>query len=356
MEATPIDIVAFGPLAPMLGVLLFWFIQLLFIESQKYLLQKIKKRHEPFCRFTNFIGIFFQSICHALGYTVTRSGIGEFRLTTDYGTVAPRRKKEGVFEWISNSFLFIGPFFIPPLLLLLFALLLIPPGIPLKEIFTIESLTFGQQLIGFGENLFSFSTSFFSLIITLDLFHPAHLGFLILLIFLGLGIRPSYIIKQKTFKVDMVYDLNNIKNHILQHPFYLISVFIGIYLFYYLSVILLANWYLSLFSLFGWLSIIAISALLLAHLIILLISYTDAIKHPWRILPYIMLPLSYITSRIILIFFPVEPINTIALAAMSITTLVITLLLHRRRTNNFKTKTKMKPMRVEDGPRRIIEQ
>ncbi|RLF31909.1 MAG: hypothetical protein DRM98_04815, partial [Thermoplasmata archaeon] len=89
MEGSPIDIFIFAPLAPMAGVILLWFIQLLFIESQKYLLQKIKSKHEALCRFTNLLGIIFQTLCHALGYTVTKSGISEFYISVNYGRVAP---------------------------------------------------------------------------------------------------------------------------------------------------------------------------------------------------------------------------------------------------------------------------
>jgi len=48
MTGSPIDIIIFAPLAPLFGVILFWFIQLLFIESQKYLLSKIRPKHEPY--------------------------------------------------------------------------------------------------------------------------------------------------------------------------------------------------------------------------------------------------------------------------------------------------------------------
>ena len=110
MTTSALDIVIFAPLAPILGVILFWFIQLLFIESQKYILSKIKKKHEPLCRFTNFLGIFFQSICHALGYTVTRSGISNFYISVDYGRVSPKKEKKGIFEWVSKIpfFSFLG--------------------------------------------------------------------------------------------------------------------------------------------------------------------------------------------------------------------------------------------------------
>ena len=113
MEGSPIDIVIFAPLAPILGVLLFWFIQLLFIESEKILLSKVRPKHEPLCRFTNFLGLLFQSVCHALGYTIKKSGISDFYISVNYGRVAPKKEKKGIFEWISNAFLFIGPFFLP---------------------------------------------------------------------------------------------------------------------------------------------------------------------------------------------------------------------------------------------------
>lgn len=84
MEGSIVDILIFAPFAPILGVLLFWFIQLLFIESEKYFLSKIRSKHEPLCRFTNFLGILFQTICHTLGYTVTKSGISDFYISVDY--------------------------------------------------------------------------------------------------------------------------------------------------------------------------------------------------------------------------------------------------------------------------------
>jgi hypothetical protein len=94
MEASPIDIVVFAPLAPILGVILFWFIQLVIIESEKFLLSKIRPKHEPFCKFTNFLGILFQTVCHALGFTVTKSGISDFYISVDYGRVAPKKEKK----------------------------------------------------------------------------------------------------------------------------------------------------------------------------------------------------------------------------------------------------------------------
>ena len=183
MTATPIDIVIFAPIASIFGVILFWFIQLLFIESQKFLLSKIKKKHEPLCRFTNFLGIFFQSICHALGYTVTRSGISDFFISVEYGKVSPKKEKKGVFEWVSNSFLFIGPFFIPASLILICLYFLARNSYIIIPSFIGEvKYTFAGQLITFGSNLYNFSEGFFSFLFAIDLFHPVHLGFLLLLL------------------------------------------------------------------------------------------------------------------------------------------------------------------------------
>ena len=189
MEGLSIDVVVFAPLAPILGVLLFWFIQLLFIEGEKYLLSKIRSKHEALCRFTNFLGILFQTICHALGYTVTKSGISDFYLSVNYGKVAPKKEKKGVFEWIANVFLFIGPFFIPAFLILI---CLFVGGVNLGILTTPQlsqlNFTFGGQITAFGENLYSFAQGYFGFLFNIDLLHPGHFGFLLLLIFLGKSI------------------------------------------------------------------------------------------------------------------------------------------------------------------------
>lgn len=356
MEVSPIDVIVFAPLAAILGVLLFWFIQLLFIESLKFFLNKIKTKHEPFCRFTNLIGIIFQSICHALGFTVTRSGIAQFKITIHYGKVKPKKHREGIFEWISNTFLFIGPFFIPSFLLFIYLILIATITFPLNPPASMEFFTFGNQLIGFGENLFSFATEFLGFLATLDLFNPIHLGFFFLFLFFGLGIRPSYILKEKTTKIDMIYDLKNIKTHLFQRPLYIIPPIVSTYLFYFITMLLNVNWYTLFFSFLGWLSIIATLALVIAHFVILFIQITDEIKGIWHYVPLLSLPISYVSFRILFFFIKIPNDLGFSLLFMCITTGVIILLLYRFKTNKFKTKAKMKPVRVEDGPRRIIEQ
>ncbi|UCD13103.1 MAG: hypothetical protein JSW60_05960 [Thermoplasmatales archaeon] len=352
MTVSPVDVVIFAPLAPLFGVLLFWFIQLLFIESQKYLLSKIWNRHKPLCRFTNFLGVLYQTICHALGYTVTKSGISNFYVSVDYGKVAPKKEKKGIFEWMSNSFLFIGPFFIPALLLLICFLLIKGSGV---EIAQSIDYTFAEGLINFGTNLYAFSENLFLFLVSIDLLHPPHIGFLILLIFLGMGIRPSYIGEEKQRKVNMLYDLQNIKAHIFHKPLYILMLFLLAYVFSYISVLLKTNWYTSLLSIFGWLSIVAIVSLIIAHMIILLIKTTDEIPGHWRLLPFLTIPISYALMRFILPFLTQkEYIASIALFVMLISTIIVVFLLLKYTTNKLKTTTKMKESRIEDGPKRSI--
>lgn len=355
MAASSVDIIIFAPLAPILGLLLFWFIQLLFIESQKYLLSKIWEKHKPLCRFTNFLGILFQTVCHALGYTVTKSGISRFYISVNYGKVAPKKEKKGIFEWMANGFLFIGPFFIPASLLLICLFFLINKGFEISP--SIE-YTFAEGVINFGTNLYTFSEGFFAFLSNIDLLHPAHLGFLLLLIFLGMGIRPSYIGEEKREKVDMIYDLKNIKNNILHKPLYLIILFLMAYLLFYIFFLVKLNWYVALFSIFGWLSIIAIVSLVITHMILLLIKITDEIPIPWNFLPYLTIPVSYIPMRIVFFYYPVDFSKSASLLIMILSTLLVTLLLLKYKTNKFKTKTDMKHLEKKeeqvDEPGRLV--
>jgi len=347
MEGSPIDIIVFAPLAPLLGVLLFWFIQLVFIESEKYFLSTIRPKHEPLCRFTNLLGIIFQTICHALGYTVTKSGVSEFYISVNYGRVAPKKEKKGIFEWISNAFLFIGPFFIPAFLLLVCLFFLMTSGF---EITTPAQLleskyTFAGQISTFGASLHAFAKGFFGFLFNIDLLHPGHFGFLLLLIFLGMGIRPSYIGEEKKEKVGMLYDLKNVWSLIKNKPLYVIILFLMAYVFFYISLFLNQNWYVGLFSILGWLSIISIISLIVADMILLLIKNTDEIPGFWKILPYITMPVSYILMRLLFIYFPTEYTNIVSILVMILSTMVVTYLLLRFKTNKFKTQLDIKSLK-----------
>jgi len=347
MDGSQIDTFVFAPLAPILGLLLFWFLQLLFIESQRYLLSKIWHKHEPLCRFTNFLGVLYQTVCHALGYTITRSGISDFVISVDYGKVAPKKEKKGVFEWISNAFLFIGPFFIPSLLLFAYFILLITPSAFNIPAGYYESFSSGLQ--NFGENLYGFSEKFFAFLSNIDFFNPLHFGFFILLIIVGLGIRPSYIGETKKEKIDMIYDLKNIKNLLFSKPLYLIFLFVLAYIIFYISFFLKHGWYIALFSLLSWLSIIAIASLVITQAIILLIKNTDGLSRPWSFLPYLTIPVSYVAMRTVFFFYPLDLSNSISLIAMILSTILITFLLLKYKTNKFKTKKNIKQAGEEDG-------
>ncbi len=344
MDDLSIDVILFAPLAPMLGVLLFWFIQLLFIESEKYLLTKIRPKHEPLCRFTNFLGVLFQTICHALGYTVTKSGVSGFYISVNYGRVAPKKEKKGIFEWVANVFLFVGPFFIPAFLLLICLYFLMTGGfdISIPAHLTGMEHTFAGQLSIFGTSLYAFSKGFFNFLSNIDLLHPGHFGFLLLLIVLGMGIRPSHIGEKTTEKVDMIYDLRNIWRLVTLKPLYVVILFLFAYVFFYVSFFLDQGWYVALFSIFGWLSIIAIVALIIADLIILLIKTTDEITGFWKLTPYVIMLVSYVLMRILFHYFPTDFINSASLAVMMACTVLATYLILKYRTNKFKTKKKMK--------------
>ena len=349
MEGSIIDILIFAPLAPILGVLLFWFIQLLFIESEKYLLTKIRPKHEPLCKFTNFLGILFQTICHALGFTVTKSGITDFYISVDYGKVAPKKEKKGVFEWIANAFLFIGPFFIPAFLLIL-GLIFLPINFEIANPSQFLELkyTFGGQLTAFGASLFAFVKSFFDFLFTIDLLHPGHFGFILLMIFLGMGIRPSYIGEKKQEKVDMLYDLKNIWSLLRQKPLYLVILMLISYVIFYISLFFNQNWHVAIFVTFGWLSIVSIVSILIANMLLYLIKITDEIPGLWRFIPYLTLPISYVLIRLFFFYFPIDFITTISLIVMILTTVVVTFLLLYHKTNRFKSKLDIKLFKKKD--------
>jgi len=344
-----IDSLVGAALAPILGVIAFWFLQLIFIEIQKRMLTRFRHSHEAFCRFTNFIGILFQTICHALGYTVTRSGIATFHVTVNYGTVEPRKEKTGVFEWIATSFLLLGPFFIPAGLALLFSVVVIGNAF----VFPASSYSFVESLMNFGISIITFVQRFFNFLIHMDLFNPLHVGFLFVLWFFGLGIRPSYVGEERKAKIDMIHDLKNIFYHLTKKPLYILVIILGLYAFYFISLFLKQNWYMALFSVFGWISLTAIIALLLTYLLLFLIKLTDHIRGWWKAVSYLTVPVSYVIARIIFLYYPVRQGDSFSLLLMMVCTFIVTILLIKyKKTNRFKTATKMKHVRVADGKKR----
>lgn len=342
-----IDALLGAALGPFLGVVIFWFLQLFFIEVQKRMLSKVRRRHEAFCRFTNFIGILFQTICHALGYTATRSGIASFQVTVNYGKVEPKKEKTGVFEWIVHSFLLLGPFFIPAGLVLLASYFVIGSG------FTYQApvdVTFMDFLNSFGGSLWTFANAFVTFLVNIDLFNPVHIGFLFVLLFFGLGIRPSYIGEERKEKIDMIHDLTRIKDHLLSKPVYILVILAILYGFYLASLFFYPLVYVAVFIIFGWLSLTAIIALLLTYLVIVFLRATDEIKPLWKSIPFISLIVSYVFARVVFFFYPMDTVEPFSLLIMIGTTVAVTLLLIKyKKTNRFKTTTKMKHVRVADG-------
>jgi hypothetical protein len=345
-----VDTLIAAALAPILGVLGFWFLQLLFIELQKRMLAKLRYRHEAFCRFTNYIGILFQTISQALGYTVTRSGIAAFQVTVNYGKVEPKKEKTGVLEWIARSFLLFGPFFIPAGLVLLASFFVIGKG------FVFPSpvyYTFIESLNGFGGSLSAFAHEFISYLVTMDLLNPLHVGFLFVLLFFGLGIRPSYIGEERKEKIDILHDLVHIKDHLVEKPLYILAIILIMYGFYLLSLFLNPVLYVGLFIIFGWISLTAIIAILLTYPVLLLIKATDEIRPRWKIIPFLSLAVSYVLARVFFIFYPIKQVESVSLLVMIFSTVLITILLIKyKKTNRFKTTPKMKHMRAADGKKR----
>ncbi len=345
-----IEVLVVAALAPILGVAAFWFLQLFFIEIQKRMLSRLRHRHEAFCRFTNYIGILFQTMCQALGYTVTRSGIAAFQVSVSYGTVEPKKEKKGVFEWVARSFLLFGPFFIPAGLVLLVSYFIIGRGFVFPAL---VQYTFIESLSGFVASLTSFAKEVLGFLLNIDLLNPVHIGFLFVLLFLGLGIRPSYIGQERKEKIDILYDLIHIKDHLVEKPLYLLVIILFLYVFYLLSLFLNPVVYIGLFTVFGWLSLTAIIAILLTFPLLLMIKATDEIQPRWKIVPFITVPVSYVFTRVYFIYFPIEQIGRVSLLVMLLSTvLVIIVLIKYKKTNRFKTTPKMKHMRVADGKKR----
>ncbi len=344
------DVLFVAALAPILGVAAFWFLQLFIIEIQKRMLSRLRHRHEAFCRFTNYIGILFQTISQALGYSVTRSGIASFQVTVNYGKVEPKKEKEGIFEWIARSFLLFGPFFIPAGLVLLVSFFVIGRGF---VFLSPVQYTFVESLTVFWGSLSTFAYEWAGFLCNVDFFNPLHIGFFVVLLFFGLGIRPSYIGQERKEKIDILYDLIHIKDHLLEKPLYIIAIVLLLYVFYLLSLFLNPVVYVGLFIIFGWMSLTAIIAILLTFPVLLLIKSTDVIQPHWKIIPFITVAVSYIVARVFFIYFPTNEVERVSLLAMLFSTILVTIVLIKyKRTNRFKTTPKMKPMRVADGKKR----
>lgn len=348
MDYSLLDILLFAPLAPLLALLLSWFIQLLMIESLKHHLSKIWENHGALCRFSNFIGVFFQALAHSAGYTLTGIGVAEFSLSVSESKVSPKKEKKGVPEWVASLFLAFGPFFLPPLII--FLLLLMSPDIQLMfgKLTVNEGYTFSSMLISFGSLLHQFGVTFLTLLINLDLLNPFHLCFLMIFLFFGLGIRPSYIGEEHK-RVGMLHDLALIKKTLLNHPMYVTATLIITYLLFYLFFLLQLPFYVTIFSFLGWLALIAIVAIISSHLLLALFLLSDRLPSYKRFLPFIVPVVSYILLRLLFLVFPTKLQYAISLLLTVFITLMIGFLLLRLETNKLKMLSEINQKKGEDA-------
>lgn len=343
------DVLLLAPLAPIIGVTALWLLELVFIELDKRMLARLRHQHEALTRFSNFTGVLFQSLCHALGYTVTHSGVAHFQVTVSYGKVEPKKEKTGVFEWTSTLFLFLGPFLVPTGLMLLYSYFLLKGGFAFPAG---VQYTFGRTMTNFGATLSTFTQSMARFLASIDLLNPVHVFFLLILIFLGLGIRPSYIGEEHKEKVTLLYDLKNVTTHFIKRPLYILVFFAVVYGLFFLSLALKSNFYIVVFSVLGLLSVVGIIALLLAFLLLALVWATDKIASGWRLVPFLTLPASYGAIRVMFFYVPRDNILGWSLLVMLLSSGAVTILLIKYKTNRFKTAGKMKNMRVADGKKR----
>jgi hypothetical protein len=351
MATVPLDydVLLLAPLAPIIVVTALWLLQLVFIDLDKRVLAKLRHRHEALARFTNFTGVLFQTLSHALGYTVTHSGVSHFQVSVNYGKVEPKREKKGAFAWTSTLLLYLGPFLVPTGLMLLYSYFVLTKGFSFPGS---VQYTFARTLTNFGSTLSTFTQSMFRFLVSMDLLNPVHVFFLLILIFLGLGIRPSYIGEERKEKVNLLYDLKNVTSHFIKKPLYILVFFVAVYILSFLSLALKSNFYIVVFSVLAFLSVIGIIALLLAFLLLALIWATDKIASGWRLVPFLTLPISYGATRVLFFYVPRDNILSWSLLVMLLTTVLVTILLIRYKTNKFKTVGAMKHMRVADGKKR----
>ena len=133
----------------------------------------------------------------------------------------------------------------------------------------------------------------------------------------------------------------------------ILAIFCIIYVFYLLSLFLNPIFYISLFSIFGWMSLTAIIALLLTYPVLVMIKATDEIRMHWKIISFINLVVSYVIARVFFIYYPITQNKSVSLLVMILSTTLLTILLIKyKRTNRFKFAPKMKHMRIADGKKR----
>ena len=333
MDISALDTFLAAPLAPLAGAILFWSIQILMAEGLKTLLREIWDNHRAFCRFSNFVALLFQAVSHMLGYTLTGIGVGEFSLSIRNAKVLPKKEKRGFPSILAKIFLLFGPFFIPPLILFL---ILLPFT---SEVEIMKCYTFSTALLSFVSLLQQYGMNFLTIIVNLDLFNPFHLMFLIAVILVGLGIRPSFI-EEEERRYGMIDDLLKIRDFFISHPKFILIFFVSIYILFYILYFLKLPYYVLIFSFFGWLSLISIVSLLIASFFVFLIMVSDRLPSFKRYIPLLVFILSYISLRVTFTFVRTDmdlAVTNIVSTSLTIISSAIALKIEMSRKNSEKS-------------------
>jgi hypothetical protein len=216
------------------------------------------------------------------------------------------------------------------------------------------SFSFEATLVMFSQAMASYGKAFISFLAHLDLFNPVHAGFLLLLLFLGLGIRPSYLEGKHKEPVDMFTDLRHFRDLLLFRPRYLVGLLLIFYVFFAVSFFTTSALYLAFFAVLGWVSLVAIFALIITALLLLFIRATDEVDGPLHAVPFLTIPASYVALRGVFLVVPVDNVAGLSLLGTIVATLVVTGLLLRT-TNRFKPSTSMRRRRVSDAKKRLAQ-
>jgi hypothetical protein len=126
---------------------------------------------------------------------------------------------------------------------------------------------------------------------------------------------------------------------------YLIILLSLAYIFFYISFWLGQNWYVALFVIFGWVSIISIVAIIIADMLLILIKTSDEIPGRWKALPYVTMPTSYIIARVFFFYIPTDFTRFLSILILILSTITVTYLLLKRKTDKFKTKSDIKKLK-----------
>lgn len=336
MQIVHADILpALIPLIPLGCLIILWLIQGGFVLLLRRRLAPLWTRHPKFTGFIYGTGTFFHELSHALAFLITGSGVSRFRVGREGGEVVPGRIKPGFSGWFSYFFSSLAPYFFPPLLLIIYVVVagylidwnFIEIQIPSIHGSAIEiSMGYFTVVLGFLKE-FGFS------MINLDLFQLPDLLFFILMLIMCPGSKSSYISEKHEGKRIMGGDMAVLLGRLKSKPHYLLLIILILYAIYFGAGSLflpVKQLYFSFWLFMGFLSVIALYALIMDHLLISWIKGADRSRFPFLIYP--AFPISYIGIRYLSegfsfpIFTQIPPL----IISMLITAMLC-ILLHRKK-------------------------